>query len=414
MPKLSRSLWCVVGLAASTTVGLSSPLCKPPYVLGLEALKADVIKSLGAMRVGLVTNQTGRDMRGRRTVDLLRERGLNISCILVPEHGFDGTVPAEREVPDSRDAKTGLAILGLHSKMSGSPIKERISGIVDVFVVDLQEVGMRHFTYISTLYSILAWAERHKKMVVVLDRPNPLGDVMEGPLVEPSLTSFISIAPIPLRHGMTLGELALYFNTRCLTKPAKLRVVAMENYNRAQGLCGKFLAPFSHRITSLQACYGYSFLGLLGEIRPFHTGFCLERPFQAIMLPCQGPSVGERWQLLAATLGGYGIASKHCSAYDTKRKISRSGLLITIDDITKVPAFRVLLAIIDHARSSGVSLELSPSSDKALGTRKLRAYLAGTLSYHDLAAAINKDLTKFLREAQACFLYKPHPRIVPL
>src|SRR5207249_6044556 len=140
---------------------------------------------------------------------------------------------------------------------------------LDCLVFDIQDSGMRHYTYISTLLNTMKIAAEYKKPYIVLDRPNPLGGMMQGPLVQPDLISFISIAPIPLRHGMTIGELAHYFNGHILEKSAILHVIPMHDYNRMNGFAGTFLHQLSPNLLSLQSCYGYSFLGLLGEVEPF-------------------------------------------------------------------------------------------------------------------------------------------------
>ena len=121
------------------------------------------------------------------------------------------------------------------------------------------------------------------KNIVVLDRPNPLGYIMEGPIVSSDNLSFVSIAPIPLRHAMTVGELARYFNKFRLKKPAKLTIVPMKGYSRTRGLNGFWPKPLSPNITNEQSCFGYSFSGLLSEIKTFDVGMNTEKAFQYIL-----------------------------------------------------------------------------------------------------------------------------------
>ncbi len=404
------------------TLGAHGQSC----VLGIETMTDAFVKSLAGLRIGFVSNQTGKDTRGRRSIDIVREHGLTVSCIFAPEHGFEGTMAAETEVCTSRDDATGLPIIGLHRPGGELSFKrgcaKEFASHVDAFMIDLQDCGMRHFTYISTLYTILDWAAHHAQRVIVLDRPNPLGDCMEGPLVESSCSSFVSIAPVPLRHGMTMGELALYFNAHVLLKPAELNVVTMHSYDRSKGLCGTFLARLSPHLTSLQACYGYSFLGVIGEIRPFDVGLHMDLPFQAIILPSAEPTPGadrkrqeETWRALAKFLQRFGIETKPCCVFDEKKKLFRPGLIITsFADITKVPSFGIFLALIGHARKLGLEPVFSDRTDRALGTRKVHAYVNGDISYHELATVINDDLKKFWHKARSCFLYEPAPRIVTL
>lgn len=382
------------------------------YTLGLEALSDEFIQSLHNVRIALVTNQTGKDMRGHRNIDVLISRRLKPSLILVPEHGLDGRVPAGEEVADTKDTKTRIPVISLYGYGIGKNIDQKILNGIDLFMIDLQDCGMRHYTYISTLYTILVLSAQHNKRVVVLDRPNPLGDIMEGPLVEPSLYSFISIACIPVRHGMTMGELALYFNTQVLASPADLHVVRMKNYDRSKGLDGKMLAPLSPNIPSLQSCYGYSFLGILGEFKPFEIGIKVGKPFQVIMLPANIKLNDSQWNSLALSLKGYGINATTSSAYVKQQDVWYRGLQLQISDMTNIPAFQVLLTILDFAKASGLKLNLSELGDKAIGTKKLRAYVEGSLERAQLTRSINNGLNRFYKKAQTCFLYKPWPRIL--
>ncbi len=386
----------------------------PDYTIGLEAVSDSLIQSLRKVRVALVTNQTGKDMQGRRTIDVLVSRGLKPTLILVPEHGLDGQVPAGHVVADYKDAKTGISVISLYGHGTGKNIDQKILNRIDLFMIDLQDCGMRHFTYISTLYTILKACAAHKKKIIVLDRPNPLGDCMEGPLVEPSLHSFISIASIPVRHGMTIGELALYFNKYLLSSSAHLQVVSMKDYDRKKGLCGNLLAPLSPNLPSLSACYGYSFLGMLGECKPFQVGIALEKPFQMIMLPENDRLRFADWSILAKKLQHYGINAIICRAYAKKQGLWYRGLQLQIPEIGNVPTFEVLLTLLDFARNKRISLNLSESGDKAIGTKKIRAYIAGTLQRDPLVKSINMGLAQFYKKAQNCFLYKPWPRIVEL
>ncbi len=383
------------------------------YKLGLDMLSDASIRGLRNFRVALVTNQTGKDMQGRRNIDVLCARGLKLACILTPEHGLDGSVPAGIAVPDTTDSKTGIPVLSLYGHGSGKQIGKNILDKVDLFLIDLQDCGMRHFTYISTLYMILESAAHNNKKVIVLDRPNPLGDVMDGPLVEHDLLSFVSIASIPVRHGMTIGELALYFNTYVLKKRARLQVIPMQNYDRVCGICGDLLAPLSPNINSIQACYGYSFLGLLGEFKPFEIGIKLNRPFQVIMLPDTVSWKASVWNLLANKLKTYGIYATPYTDYVKQQGIRYCGLQIYIPQISNVPSFQVLLVIIDFARSHGLPMNLSALGIKAIGTKKIVQYLKGSVGHKELVQSIHKGLNDFYKKAQTCFLYKPAPRIVP-
>ena len=141
-------------------------------------------------------------------------------------------VEAEKEVEDSVHTNTNIPIVSLYGHGTGKKIVAHKINDLDVLIFDMQDSGMRHFTYISTLLHAMRAASQHNKHFVVCDRPNPLGLAMEGPLVDDGLKSFISIAAIPVRHGMTVGELATFFNTHELKTPLNLSVIKMSNYNR--------------------------------------------------------------------------------------------------------------------------------------------------------------------------------------
>src|SRR5579872_3458062 len=174
-----------------------------PFMLGIENISPELLSWLSKKRVALITNQSGRDQQGRRSVDLLLSKHVNLVKILAPEHGINGTIAAATLVPDTVDKATLLPIVSLYGHGTGKKIDASLGNSIDVFMIDIQDVGMRHFTYISTLLRVLEFAAEHNKYVIVCDRPNPLGSPVEGPGVESELISFISAASIPLRHGMT-------------------------------------------------------------------------------------------------------------------------------------------------------------------------------------------------------------------
>ena len=231
-----------------------------------------------------------------------------VKYIFAPEHGLNGTL-AERDVHDAIDAKTHIPIISLYGNGTGKMISDAQMNDLDLLIFDIQDSGMRHYTYISTLLNTMKVAAEYGKAYIVLDRPNPLGSLMEGPLVDQSLISFISIASIPLRHGMTIGELALYFNRYVLKKAAPLQVIKMENYDKSTGFAGTFIHQLSPNLQSLQSCYGYSFLGLLGEIEPFDIGIGTPMAFRCITLPEAVVVPKGMWLRLQAVLSSFGVRS---------------------------------------------------------------------------------------------------------
>lgn len=183
-------------------------LTAPSALPGLDALRAglapEVLSFLQGRRIGLLANHTGRTQDGVSTLDVLRELGSNVVALFSPEHGFTGT----REGHIESSAHNQLPVHSLYGE-TRRPTREMLEGI-DILVCDLQDVGARFYTYSTTLAYCLEECAQHSIAIVVLDRPNPLGgEIIEGPLVDEANKSFVGYLDVPIRHGLTLGELAL-------------------------------------------------------------------------------------------------------------------------------------------------------------------------------------------------------------
>jgi uncharacterized protein YbbC (DUF1343 family)/CubicO group peptidase (beta-lactamase class C family) len=209
--------------------GTPGPPPRPAAVLsGLDVLRADGFAALRGKRIGLVTNHTGRARDGATTIDLLHAaKDLTLVRLFSPEHGIRGILDAN--VPSSRD-ETGLTIYSLYGD-TRRPTAEMLEGI-DMMVIDLQDIGARFYTYMTTMAYVMEEAAKHKISVVVLDRPNPVnGFQIEGPTLDKAALSFVGYFPMPIRHGMTLGELAKLFNAENKIG-ADLTVIPLRNWNR--------------------------------------------------------------------------------------------------------------------------------------------------------------------------------------
>ncbi len=170
------------------------------------AARTDIIGPMvEGKRVGLLSNHTGI-VGNRHTLDLLLDEGVNVTTLFSPEHGFRGTADAGEKVSASRDSRTGLPIVSLYGK-TRKPTAEQL-GNVDVIICDLQDVGLRFYTYYITMLDLMESAAAYGKPFIVLDRPNPNGMTVDGPILDMSLKSGVGRLPIPVVHGMTLGELA--------------------------------------------------------------------------------------------------------------------------------------------------------------------------------------------------------------
>ncbi|PVY41123.1 uncharacterized protein YbbC (DUF1343 family) [Pontibacter virosus] len=201
-----------------------------PLALGAEQLDR-YLKHLEGKRVGMVVNQTSM-VGNTHLVDTLISRGVQVTTIFAPEHGFRGEADAGAHIKDAKDTKTGLPIISLYGS-NKKPSKAQMQNL-DVLVFDIQDVGTRFYTYISTMhYAMEACAENGKSMLV-LDRPNPNGHYVDGPVLEMEHKSFVGMHPIPIVHGLTVGELAEMINGEKWLEGGRscdLTVIKMENYD---------------------------------------------------------------------------------------------------------------------------------------------------------------------------------------
>jgi uncharacterized protein YbbC (DUF1343 family) len=201
---------------------------------GITTFLADVPARLRGKRVGLITNHTGVDAARRSDIDLIaRHPDFKLVALMAPEHGIRGVLGPGERVTDAVDSATGVPVHSLYMAEDRGPTPEMLRD-VDVIVYDLQEVGGRTWTYVSTMALAMQAAKRKGIPFVVLDRPNPIGgEIVEGALIKPGFTSFVGMYPIPARHGMTVGELALLFNQK-YEIGADLVVARVENWRRSQ------------------------------------------------------------------------------------------------------------------------------------------------------------------------------------
>ncbi len=259
---------------------------------GIDVLATHEFRELKGKRVGLVTNQTGRTKSGESTIDVLHKApGVTLVRLFSPEHGIRGLV--DTEVNDATDAKTGLSIVSLYGK-TRKPTAKNLQGI-DVVVYDIQDIGARFYTYISTLGLVLEAAKENQVAVMVLDRPNPIGGTaVSGPVRDPDFGSFIAYHALPVRHGMTVGELARLFNVE-RSIAANLTVVACEGWNRADlyDRTGLTWTNPSPNMRSLTEAMLYPGIGLL-EASNLATGRGTDTPFERVGAPWIDPRVFAR------------------------------------------------------------------------------------------------------------------------
>ena len=196
---------------------------------GLDVLEAQKFAPLRGKHVGLITNHTGVDFNGKSAIDLLaRAPGVELVALFSPEHGIAGH--ADENVASSKDPSTGLPIYSLYGDQL-RPMDEMLKGI-DALVFDVQDAGVRFYTYTTTMGYCMEEAAKHGIAFYVLDRPNPInGDVVEGPMLDADKTNFVAYFPLPVRYGLTIGELAQLFNTENHIN-CELHVIQMKNWHR--------------------------------------------------------------------------------------------------------------------------------------------------------------------------------------
>jgi uncharacterized protein YbbC (DUF1343 family)/CubicO group peptidase (beta-lactamase class C family) len=249
---------------------------------GLDVLVEQNFQPLQGKRIGLITNHTGVDRRGRRNIDLMRGAGVQIAALFSPEHGFIGKEDRPG-IQDSVDAETGLKVFSLYGATQ-RPTPEMLKGI-DALVYDIQDVGVHFYTYETTMAYALEEAAKAHIPFYVLDRPNPItGTHVEGPLLDASNKSFVGYLPgEPVRHGMTVGELARMFNGENKLN-ASLTVIPMQDWNRGDWLDATNL-PWvdpSPNMRSLKAATLYPGLCLMESSRNWSVGRGTDAPFEQV------------------------------------------------------------------------------------------------------------------------------------
>ena len=251
---------------------------------GIEVLRDANFELLKGKRVGLITNPTGVDRNLKSTVDILFEApDVQLVALYGPEHGVRGDIPAGEKVENQVDAKTGLKVHSLYGK-TRKPTPEMLQGI-DVLVYDIQDIGCRSYTFISTMGLVMRAAKEQNKEVVILDRPNPLGgEKVEGSGVSQGYFSFVSQFDIPYIYGLTCGELAKYLNQEI---GCQLTVIPMQGWERSMRFedTGLPWVPTSPQIPSTTAAILYPATGIIGEMGFLNIGVGYTLPFQVMTAP---------------------------------------------------------------------------------------------------------------------------------
>jgi uncharacterized protein YbbC (DUF1343 family) len=287
-------LW--IGAKSTRSTEVSNKKSAPTVRLGIENLNSSLDLFKGK-RVGLITNATGVDSKMRRTVDILHEK-LKLVTLFAPEHGLRGNVVAGATVPYEIDARTGLPIYSLHGD-TRKPTAAMLKNI-DILAFDIQDIGARSYTYIYTMAYAMQSAREHNKTFVVFDRPNPVGGIkVEGGLLKNDYSSFIGLYPIPIRHGLTVGELARLFNEE-FGIGARLVVIPMQGWSRRmqQSDTGLPWVMTSPNIPTIDSALAYTGTGLFGGSN-VSEGIGTTRPFELVGAPwLDGEKMAEKMNAL--------------------------------------------------------------------------------------------------------------------
>jgi uncharacterized protein YbbC (DUF1343 family) len=320
---------------------------------GIEVLAGRDFDLLEGKRVGLVTNPTGVDSRMRSTIDILSEH-TELKALFGPEHGVRGDILAGGRVEDRIDGITGLPVYSLYGQ-NRKPDEEVLLQ-VDVIVYDIQDIGTRSYTYISTMGMVMEAAARLGKEVVVLDRPNPLGGVrVEGPLVEEGFFSFVSRYPVPYVYGLTCGELALMLNGEGMLEgglTCRLTVVPMEGWSREMSFdrTGLNWVPTSPHVPDFASALCYPATGIIGELDPSMVGIGYTLPFQTLLTEHI-----DAWRLADSlnALGLPGVLFRpiHLKPfYMEKKEIPMQGVQIHLTDPVRAPLTCIQFLFLQEAR----------------------------------------------------------------
>ncbi len=383
---------------------------------GIDKLKENNFAELKGKKVGLITNPTGIDKDLNSTIDILYQApNVKLVALFAPEHGVRGDYYAGDNVENTVDPKTNLPVYSLHGKFK-KPTKEMLNDI-DALIYDIQDIGCRSYTYISTMALCMEACAEYNKEFIVLDRPNPLGgNRVEGNIVEKGFFSFISQLPIPYVYGLTPGELANLINNEGMLqdgKKCKLTVVKMEGWKRNMifeqtGLPWVLTSP---NVPHQYSPFYYVASGIMGELSYFSEGVGYTLPFQIFAAEWIDPI------LLAEKMNALNLPGVKFRPITIKGMFGKyqgkklGGVQIYIQDYDKVNLMSLQFYFMQ------VHNELYPdknpfkdnkrinSFNKAIGTDKIAAIFSKNFLYKDIENYLNKDVEPFKKLSKKYYLY---------
>lgn len=375
---------------------------------GLDVLERENFARLAGKRVGLITNHTSVDLAGVNAVDAFHKAGnFKLAAIFSPEHGFRGTEEGGVYIANSTDPVTGVPVYSLYGKGRQRPLPEHLAGL-DLLVFDIQDIGARFYTYLTTMGYAMEEADKAGLPFMVLDRPNPIGGLAEGPVLEPGISAFTAYFPVPARHGFTAGEMALFHKDKKGLK-LPLEVVKLENWTRDMffDATGVVWTNPSPNIRSVNAELLYPGLGCF-EASNVSVGRGTDIPFLWFGAPWlkagklakrlnKAGLAGVKFEPLALTPSKDVYEGKRCE-----------GVKVTVTDRAAVRALDIFV----HAaywlrRLNGGDFVLKPEEIKKMtGSGDLLRLLEAGEGPGAVIAAFEKSNAPFKAEAAKYLLYK--------
>lgn len=408
----------LISLAAVAVAGmgiLSAQQVKP----GIEVLRDRGFEGLKGKRVGLITNPSGVDNKLKSTIDILHEaEGVELKGLYAPEHGVRGDIHAGDKVDTFTDPATGVTVYSIYGK-NHKPTPEQLKDI-DVLVYDIQDIGCRSFTFISSMGKAMEACAELGKEFMVLDRPNPVGgNLVEGNLVEDSCYSFVSQFPIPYVYGLTPGELAMYLNEEGILdggKKCKLTVVPMEGWKRdmkfeATGM--PWVLPSPH-IPNPEAAVLYPVTGILGELGYMNIGVGYTLPFKLFCAEwVDAQELSKRMNAL--NLPGLmfrPIYIKPFYAFGKDKNLQGIEVYVTDKEVAplSLTQFYVMQEIADmypdHKPFETCDQKRLSMFDKVTGSKEIRRRFGKNYKVADMIDYWNKDNDSFKAKSSKYYLYK--------
>jgi len=397
---------CSAGSASGKSHGLRGLEAVDGSVLtGIDALEREGFNQLKGRKVGLITNQTGINRQGISNIQLLHETAnVNLLAIFSPEHGLFGKLDVPL-IEDSEDSATGIRVFSLYGS-TRKPTADMLGGI-DTLVFDIQDIGTRFYTYISTMgQAMQAAAENHVRFVV-LDRPNPInGITVSGPVLDEGRESFVGFHRLPVRHGMTIGELALMFKAD-LKLDLELEIIPLtgwhrEDYFDSTGL--QWINP-SPNMRNLNEAILYPGIGLL-ETTNLSVGRGTETPFELF---------GAPWldgELLSRELNGLDLPgvsffplqfTPHASKFESELC---SGVSIVITDRKQFDSIRTGLEIALQLRRLYPQVWEIDAYDRLLGNMAVLDAIKSGLPYSDITGIYRDELAEFIQRRSQFLIYE--------